>query len=185
MRSFGSRAMRTLIARGFGFAALAELMPCICNTPPERATDRLDRRRDQFRQPVPRPLIPPEVQLKTWSRREAERREKRTSLRARRLRVVIGCAKPRSAHRMRDIAEPDRPSSLRNERPDVDRRSLLIGPRKISARRIAQIELIQQQCIQTRAIEIEEGDAAEQVPSAAQHEDRLRIVPQEFRQFML
>src|SRR4051794_841064 len=100
MRSFGSRAIRTLIARGFGLAVDAMLVPCIGHAP-----HRMFWRWCNLRQPIPWSPITPEVGLEARKRLETQRDHQAAPSSRCRMRVEVCKCKPRMAEMVRHVAE--------------------------------------------------------------------------------
>src|SRR3569833_843618 len=152
MRSFGSRAMRTLIARGLGLAVDAMLVPCIGHAPCWNAGRR------QELQPIPRPLVTPEIRLKALYWAEAGGEEPVASILSRRLRKYIGAGVARPSQMLSHLAVASDSTTKKGARPNVDGRNRLIclgqkvhlWPRKAA--------LVGQQRVVAAVIKIEQGD---------------------------
>src|SRR5215475_557054 len=111
MRSFGSRAMRMVMARESGFAR-GILVPCICKTP---CFDDCPRHAHWLS--IPGPLVTPEVRLEAWDRRKTRCPHDVAPGRRRRLRVAIGAAISPLTQMLRGLAEACDSSARRRDCP--------------------------------------------------------------------
>src|SRR6516162_6088043 len=99
IRSLGSRAMRIEIAREPSLGDDGVLVPCICKTPCWRPRPYIRRRS------IPGALVTPELPLRTFDRRKADRDHQIAAVLARWLSIEIGRCKPRLAKVLRYIAK--------------------------------------------------------------------------------
>ena len=80
-----------------------------------------------------------------------------------------------------DAAQSQHCPPVTCERPDIDRGNGLLRPRQIGAFRVFQVDIVEQERVVTAAIEMEEGDTADDLPCPAEREDRLRVRVQTLR----
>src|SRR6266481_8199667 len=149
IRSLGSRAMRTDIARGFGVADGGGLVPCICKTPCWDIRCRYVRRK-----PVPRPLVTPEVALEARDLREAHRDQPMASRLCRWLGEAIGVDITRRSQVSRDLAASSDAATGCRQCPKVDGRHLLTAPGKQPNVRVCQRNLIKNESVVSAVIKI-------------------------------
>src|SRR5438132_12181624 len=100
MRSLGSRAIRIEIERCSDLGGEGDLTPCMSNTP----WYDTGRRPDQ-REPVPGPLVAPEVRLKTRNSPEAQCDQQIAARDRRGLGEIICADKARPSQIVADIAQ--------------------------------------------------------------------------------
>src|SRR6266852_735297 len=177
IRSFGSRASRIEIERGFRLVDDGGLVPCICKTPCREIRCRHIRRNT-----LPRPLITPEIGLVTRDRRKAYRDQQIAACRRRGLGEIISAEKSRLSQILRDVSQSDNSAPVAGQRPDINSRYFLVRPRQKLAAWIFQIDIVEQKRIMPPAIEIQERYSAQQVPRTFKSKNRLRIVAQKLRE---
>ena len=111
--------------------------------------------------PIPRPLVAPQIRLGARNGREAQRDQQATPGWRRGLGEIIGAEKSRAFEMFLDVAKPERGAPVAGQRPDVDRRGLLVPPRQQLPVRRLQVDGVEQQRVMPAMVEIKERDAAE------------------------
>src|SRR6516162_2604464 len=177
MRSLGSRAMRTVIARWSAPCSADGLVPCICITPYEDT-----RRWHGYWQAIPRPLVAPEIGLEALCLLEACRNEPVATRLGRRLGKDIGVDVARLSQMLRHLAVTGDATSGDCAGPDISGRHLLAARGKKFDFGLRQAHLIEQKRIVSAVVEIKKGYCAKQSVLAAKCQDAFGIQRKVFAQ---
>src|SRR6516162_2071032 len=170
MRSLGSRAMRTVIARWSAPCSADGLVPCICITPYEDT-----RRWHGYWQAIPRPLVAPEIGLEALCLLEACRNEPVATRLGRRLGKDIGVDIARPSQILRHLAVTGDATPGDCAGPDISGRHLLAARGEEFDFRLCQANFIEEKRIVSTIVEIKKGYRAQQSLLAAECQDAFGI----------